>query len=397
MTGEYAIQGIPARQILSSLRSSLQLLLLSAMAATLTGCQGTLSKEKSLIEKTPVVQPTTEVAQAQPDAGTPTAKITVEKSVVDLGEIGMNSKVSGKFAFVNSGQATLRILQVRSCCGVIVRGVEKGQEFGPGERGILEFDYMTGPTPLSGVKRELRLQTNDPEQKFVSLTIKASIVQRIETDPARLRLFLRQENAGCGAITIRSLDGKPFSIVNFKSTANTISAGFDPNVKATEFVLKPQADMDKLQRNVRGVVSIDLTHPECSNVRLLYDVLPEFTVNPAHLMVFNVHAGQPIQRDVWILSNYRDEFDVESVSSQKGYIKLLEKKKVEGRYQLRIEITPPAPDSDDGTAASSSDTQNPTAGTRQGKKNALVADMLEVKIQDGETLSIPFRGFYAAE
>lgn len=299
-------------------------------------------------------------------------KIEVEKPVLNLGEVGTDSKRTGEFRFTNTGKAPLKILQVHSCCGVATRGVKAGQEYAPGEKGALEFDYLTGSLPVPTVMRELRLQTNDPEQPIVSLTIKASIVRRVEYAPRNLKLFLKKDNAGCEDITIRSLDGTSFSIAGFRSTANTILAQFDPNAKATEFVLKPQVDMEKLPRNVRGVISIDLTHPECGNVRVPFDVLPEFTVNPVHLMVFNLRPEQPVQRDVWILSNYRDDFELESVSSQKGTIKLINKKKVDNRYQLQVEIAVPA---------------------REGT-DTMVADVLEVKIKDGGTVSIPFRGFY---
>jgi len=300
-------------------------------------------------------------------------RITVENPVVDLGEVGADSKRTGEFRFTNTGNAPLKILDVHSCCGVVTRGVTAGQVYGPGKGGKLEFDYLAGSMPVSKVTRELRLQTNDPNQGLTSLVIKASVVRRVAVDPQRLTLFLKRENADCRDITIRSLDGKAFSIANIRSTANTISVPFDPNVKATEFVLKPQVDMEKLPHNLRGTISIDITHPECTNVRVLFDVIPEFTVNPPHLMVFNMRPDQPVQREVWIMSNYKDDFEIESVSSQYGRITLLDKKKLGNRYQLQIEIKIPPKEGD----------------------NTIAADVLNVKIKDGETVSIAFRGFYA--
>ncbi|MEN6578266.1 MAG: DUF1573 domain-containing protein [Phycisphaerales bacterium] len=396
MTGRYAIRGVYGRRG-GALMLSLRFLLVCTLIAVLTGCRSEATKEE-----TPALPAGTDVVQAaetQPavsDANGPGAKITVEKPVLDLGDIGTDSKVSGKFSFTSSGTDTLKIVKVHSCCGVTIRGVEAGQEYAPGKTGVLEFDYVTGSTPLSDVKRELRFQTNDPDQKFVSLTIKANIVRRVDVDPKRLRLFLKQENAGCGDITVRSLDGKAFSIRSFRATANSISADFDPNATATEFVLNLKADMEKLQKNVRGVISIDLTHPECGNVRVPFDVLPEFTVNPVHLMLFNMRPGQPMPRDVWVLSNYRDDFEVESVSSQKGYVTLVEKKKVGNRYLLRIEVVPPAQDSEKDVASASSQGQNASPADTQNA-NTMTADMLEVKIKDGDTLSIPIRGFYLVE
>jgi hypothetical protein len=301
--------------------------------------------------------------------------ITFEKPVLDLGEIGTDSKRTGGFKFTNTGKSPLKILQVHSCCGVATKGVEAGDEFAPGESGVLEFEYLVGSTPSAAMTKELRIRTNDPEHTIVSLTIKAAIVRRVECTPRALRLFLKRENAGCGDVTIRSLDGRPFSITSIKSTANAVPIDYDPNAQATEFVLNPRPDMEKLPHNVRGVISFDLTHPECSNVRVLFDVLPEFTVNPAHLMLFNVRAGQPIQRELIVLSNYQDEFEIESVSSQKGFVKLLDKKKLGNRYQLEVEITAPA---------------------RQGE-DTIVADVIEIKVKDGEPVSIPLRGFYGED
>lgn len=299
--------------------------------------------------------------------------ITIEKPLLDLGEIGTDSKRTGEFRFTNTGNAPLKILQVHGCCGVTTRGVEAGQEYAPGQRGVLEFELPAGSVPVSSRTWELRLQTNDPEHSLVSLAIKASIVRRVTVDPLRITLFLKRENADCRDITIRSLDGIPFSITSVKSIGNVISADFDPDVKATEFVLKPRVDMQKLSTHRRGSVSIDLTHPECANLRVLFDVLPEFTVNPQNLMIFNLRPEQPVQREVWILSNYQDDFEIESVSSQNGRITLLEKKKVGNRYQLQVQIKVPPKEGD----------------------NTIAADILNVKVQDGETVSIPFRGFYA--
>ena len=91
-----------------------------------------------------------------------------------------------------------------------------------------------------------------------------------------------------------------------------------------------------------------------------------------------------------MLSNYSDDFEIESVTSRKETVKLLESKKIKGtatspssagvggrsrpgvRYQLRVEITPP-----------------PVEGER-----AVLSDVLDVKIKDGTTLSIQCRGFY---
>jgi hypothetical protein len=328
-----------------------------------------------------VTQPT----QAVP--GVP--KIKVEKPVQDFGNIGPETTHTLKFAFKNVGTVPLKVVRVKKCCGSVTSGVEEGQEYAPGESGALEVQFSTGTYP-GPLVRNLSIETNDPNEPVSHLTIKANVVFPVEHQPAKLDLFAKQENAGCGPITLKSVDGKPFSITGFRSTANTITAEFDPNVKATEFTLKPKADMEKLKRSPRGQVSIDLTHPECKNIRILYDVSPEFTISPPQLTLFNLKAEQPIRRDIWVMSNNGQDFEIESVSSQRGSMKLVESKKMPPtpaeqeaiskgakagtRYQLQIEITPPSLED----------------------KRSILSDVLEVKIKGGDTLTLQCRGFYAA-
>ena len=316
-----------------------------------------------------------QVKMVKPVAGKVSGRqpqITVEKDVCDLGEVGVGAKLTGQFQFTNTGNAPLKITLVQGCCGVITKGVEAGQEYAPGQSGTFEFEYHALTMPNPAVTRVLYLQTNDPECKITTLTIKAAIVRRVDYKPEVLKLVLRRENAGCPDITLTSLDHRPFSITGFEATGNSITAEFDPRVKATEFVLKPKVDLAKLEQNMRGRVSIDLTHPECNNVELMYDVLPEYTISVPSIMMFSLKAGKAEAREIWILSNYEDDFEIESVSSQKGIIKLVEKTKVGNRYQLRIEVVPPP----------------------RERGALVVSDTLEIKIKDGKTLTIPLRGFY---
>jgi hypothetical protein len=353
-------------------------LLLALLLVLGSGCQKSTAAGRVPQTEAEQAQAAQEGSQPEPaEAVNPGAavgvgpKISLKEAVHDFGEIGPETKHTAQFTFTSTGKAPLKIIQVRSCCGVATKGVKSGQEFAPGQSGTLELEMQTGSLP-GALKRDLYLTTNDPEHKVVTLTLKGKIVRRVDCKPERLRLFLRQENAGSPDIKLTSLDGRPFSVTGFRSTANAISAEFDPAVKATEFTIKPQVDMEKVQRNPRGQIVIEVNHPECKSVRVLYDVLREFTINPPTIMLFNLKANQAIRREIWVLSNYQDEFEVESVTSQKGGVKLLEQKKVGNRYQLKVEATVPAPESE----------------------RSVWSDVLEVKIKGGDTLAIPFRGFY---
>lgn len=359
-------------------------LICMALLVCQSGCQEESSTVKGPVPETPVkvtrVTPTdeqpgdeemSEAVEISEVRTMDAPRIVMESIEHDFGEIGPSTSHETEFRFTNEGAAPLKITQVRSCCGVVTRGVKAGQEYTPGETGVLKLDYRSTQQPGS-MQRHLYLSSNDPVRSVVTLTIKAKITPRVACEPSTMKLFLKQDNAGAGDITVKSLDGRPFAIKAVRATGNTIKVDFDPKVEATEFVLKPIADMERLARNLRGQISIDLTHPECQNVRLLFDVLPEFTVSPPTIMLFNLKAEQPVEREIWILSNYQDDFEIESVSSQKEIVTLLNKNKVQNRYQLKLQITPPA---------------------AEGER-AVLSDIIEVKIKDGETLSIQCRGFY---
>jgi len=358
------------------------LLSVSLLVAGIAGCQEPIATvEKPAVQSppdtadSPAAASEAPVRPAQP-ATTPasgkTPKITVEKDVVDLGRVGMETKHKGQFQFTNTGTAPLKIIHVETCCGVVTKGVKDGQEYAPGQSGVLEFEYQTPDTPIAADLRKLQLRTNDPQQGITTLSIKAVVVRRVLCKPEVLRLYLKKENAGCPEIVVTGLDDQPFSITDFKATGNVMTAAFDPAVKATDFTLAPKVDLAKLAQNMRGQINISLSHPECSGVRVMFDTLPEFEISTPTIMMFGLKAGQPVQREFSIVGNYEENFEVESVSSEKGLVRLVGKAKIRNTCQLRIEVTPPERQQD----------------------SPVVSDMLEIKLNRGRTLTIPFRGFY---
>ena len=226
----------------------------------------------------------------------------------------------------------------------------------------------------ASITKNLYIHSNDKKNSRAKLTIKARIAPKVTHEPKKLNLLLKKENAGYPEIRLTSLDNRPFAIKQFKSTANCITADYDPSEKKTEFVLEPKVDIKKLQRVLNGRISISLTHPECGTVTIPFKVLPRFKITPASLVVFKAEPQKPITRDdVWVLNNYDEDFEIESTSSQKGIIKVLCQKKVGKRYNLKLEITPPGAE----------------------HKKRVFTDVFYVNIKRGEKLRINCRGFYA--
>jgi len=314
--------------------------------------------------RTTTVKTTTKVNKPGPE-------ITFESLIHDYGEIGAGSRNTCEFKFKNSGDALLKISKVHAPCGCTVPKLAK-KEYAPGESGILTVIYQSGNSSGSATKR-LYVHSNDKAKPKLGLTIKAKVVMKVEHKPQRLNLLLKGENAGCPEITLTSRDKRQFSITSFKSTGDSITADFDPSVKAATFVLKPKTDIEKLRKGLRGQVEISLTHPECKKVTIIFDTLVEFKVDPRVIYVRDAVPQKPVTKKVWIFSNYNESVEVESTSSKKGFAKVLTQEKVRNGYQFELQITPPTAES----------------------KARVFTDVFSVKLKGGQQLQITCYGIYA--
>ena len=301
-------------------------------------------------------------AATEVDAVQRVPEITFEKTVHDFGEVAAGQKYSGQFKFTNTGDDLLKITEVKRCCGAVTK-LSK-EELEPGESGVLNVEYKSG-LRAGLINRRLYVSSNDKKNPKVTLTIKAKIVPKVEYEPKRIRLVLNKEEAGCPNITLTSLDKKLFSIKTFQSTGGSITADLDASAKATEFVLEPKVDLEKLKSRSAGYISIGLTHPELNRVTIYFSTLQRFQVTPRSIMLYNPEPQEPTVTRVTVASNYGEDFEIESTSSKNGLAKVLSWHKTAKGYQLEVEITPPPPD-DTGKAT----------------------DVLYVQLKDDEKLSI---------
>jgi Protein of unknown function (DUF1573) len=301
------------------------------------GCEGRAKKPAvstaALAAKEKEVHAASAAARAAP-------RVTFEKSQYDFGEVSPGSSQMGQFTFTNTGRRLLRIIEVQKCCGAVIK-LDKRQ-LAPGQSGVLTVQYHFNGSGL--MTRQIHLTTNDPVNPHLTLTLKARVVPRVVCEPQQLRLFVRGPKAGCPPITITSIDKRPFSVTSFKSTRDCITADFDPSVKATKFVLHPTVNFTALQRGSVGLVTIGLAYPERGSTSIFFRPVPDFKITPQALIFINLEPQKPITRNLVVQSNYNEDFQIASVSSKKGYVKLLDEHKIGNGYQLDLEITPPPAD-----------------------------------------------------
>lgn len=267
-------------------------------------------------------------------------KIDFEKEEHDFGNVGPGTNNLCEFRFTNTGNGTLKIGEITKTCGCTPFSLEKN-EYAPGESGTLKVNYLS--EQLRGqTTKHLIINSNDTARPEVTLAVKANIMIQVDHEPKTLNLLLKQENAGCPQLTLTSIDNQPFSITSFKSTANCLTADYDPSEKATKIVLQPKVDMEMLEKTMNGRIEIGLSHPECKTISINVNTLPKFKIIPRSIVVRGTASNQPIVKKLRILSNYGENFDLESTWSGKGIVKVLNNSFVRDGYELELEIKPPA-------------------------------------------------------
>ncbi|MHC4618675.1 MAG: DUF1573 domain-containing protein [Planctomycetota bacterium] len=297
-------------------------------------------------------------------------KIVFEEVVYDFGEVGPGTKGVAEYEFKNAGELPLHIGRIQTCCGVVAELKGNKRDYAPGQSGTVVVTYR--PRGLPGVvKKRIYVASNDKKEPKVELTVVATIALKVRSNPDKLNLVLNRENAGCPDITLTSVDGMPFTIKSFNATAGSITTEFDAAREANEFVLKPKADIAKLRGSLHGYVRIGVTHPQCNVVTIPISVLPRFSVNPNSLLFRNVKPEERQVRELSVINNYGEDFEVESASSRNGLVKVLSREKLDRSCKFRLEVTPP---------------------DAQGR--GFFTDVFTVKIRGGEELRINCRGFY---
>ena len=340
------------------------------------GCQGKArvaeESKPALPESEPAV--VLEKAKAAPEAVKQGPRITFEKVVHDFGKVGMGTSHPCEFKFTNTGDSLLRINKVQSSCSCTVAKLSR-KEYAPGESGSVKVTKFRVPKRRGVTRQRLYVLSNDKKSPKVTLSVKAEVVAKVDYKPSSLNLLLNKENAGCPEITLTSLDNRPFSIKRFVSTGNSITADVNTSVKATRFVIEVKADLEKLQKSLNGRIDISLTHPESSSVTIPFKVLSRFEITPPSINILKAQPKRPVTREVWILNNYGEDFEIESASSRKGLIKVLSQEKIGNRHKFELQITPP-----DNVS-----------------NQRIFTDVFSVIIKGGEKLEIACRGFISVK
>ncbi|MFA5291712.1 MAG: DUF1573 domain-containing protein [Phycisphaerae bacterium] len=327
-------------------------------------------------KKTPAVK----AESAKPEANQPAqsfqsstpsnARIKFDSTEHDFGTIGPDSLNTCKFTFKNAGKDVLKIDRLQGTCKCTVPDLKK-KEYAPGESGEITVEFHA-PKYQGNTSQHIMVFSNDSDTPRAELEIKAYVQLQVQVKPEQINLSLVDPDAGTGPITIISVDGEKFAVTKVESAGNVVSFAIDPNNMSDKHVLKPLVNAANLRKNLNGGIIFTLNHSKCKEARITFSCLKEFEATPSVIILRNAIAGEVQKRSIFLTSNYNQPIEIDSVTSDKGIIKMVNQQQAENKFQFDVEIAPPP----------------------QEGKLRVFSDMLHIKIKGKEEIAVPCRGFY---
>jgi hypothetical protein len=246
-----------------------------------------------------------------------------ETATHDWGKIDDTVAQEKKFIFVNTSGRTLTITNIRTSCGCSAATPDNDKRiYQPGETGSLKVTF--DPKGRRGEERKIvTVETDDPTTKSMELSVRASVLPRIMTEPTTVYF---------GEVPLKEVGrSQEFSITarDLGFAVTSISAA-DQRVKVEELgTMRTELDGTPVNRaryritmpsglargtwqSTLSLVTNDTQTPSMS-VPLVAMVVGEDRVIPERLMVRMSGAGQPFAGEVVLTSRSTKPFSIVSV------------------------------------------------------------------------------------
>lgn len=208
-------------------------------------------------------------------ATTTQAALTWEKTELDLHpELGAANAV-GVFKYENKGDTPIHFKSVRPSCGCTTAALPKN-DVAPGEKGEITATFNIGDR--TGVQmKTITVETDDPQHPQTILTLKATIAQLLELQPAYV-FWQAGEEAKPKTIIVKAAKGMTVKNVEVTSSTGDFTAKVTPGSGDGEFKISVQP-----KDTVKPVNATLTIKPDVTPVKIYYAsarVMPPGTAKP---------------------------------------------------------------------------------------------------------------------
>lgn len=193
-------------------------------------------------------------------AATAAPRLKIEPKQADLGEIQQGDKIEQIFQIKNTGDAPLKIEQVKTSCGCTV-AMPSQSLLSPGERGELKAVFNS--SGFSGnISKIVYVYTNDPTSKVTEVVMKGRVIPEITVTPEMIDLgSIKPDNTRQIEVAITNNGKIPVIITDIEPMIRDVEIVFKKQTiapgKTIQFTVKATPPRDSTRMSGYLIVHTD--------------------------------------------------------------------------------------------------------------------------------------------
>lgn len=282
---------------------------------------------------------TVKAAPRRSDAG----HLTVDRKMIDFGLVEPLADFNGKFTLTNDGNEDLIIASLTESCQCTVGKIKVPTTLKPGESIPLEVKFKT-PAAAGPVLHNVTVHSKPPAQpEKLTVSVTALVKKLVQTQPELLELEMRRDAPGEYQVVVESTDQQSFTIGGYTVSGGALQLTYDKKVKSTKHTLTvSKMDFERLRLTPIGYLNLKVNHPKISDVILRFRAIFPFSAFPPTGRFYNLVPGQSQVAAIRVVSNFREDFQLGEIHTEKGLVKIKSTAKTTDGYRITVEMTPPA-------------------------------------------------------
>ena len=179
--------------------------------------------------------------------------------------------IQAKVKIKNSGNALLKIIEVKPSCGCTTAPLDKN-DIPPDSMATLDITIRINPGQTGGISKQITLRSNDSLNATKVLMLKADIIRDIIISPAMSFYItdLKVGNESKNSLKIKNNSQSPFTISDFDITPKTTTINLNGKIE-----VKPGQEVEliaKTKPTQKGAYNCEIkmktTNQETPNITL---------------------------------------------------------------------------------------------------------------------------------
>lgn len=240
-------------------------------------------------------------------------EIYFEQQVYDFGKIYIGEKLEHVFKFKNAGHGVLVIDNVKSSCGCTAALVSKNKLI-KDEEGQVEIKYNPGKY-VGKVTKSVVVNSNDPKNQKIKLTITGEIIEEVVVNPKRLNFgIIRKGDTFTKEIEVKTVPELNVEVLKVESPNPYIIIKQDKNTKEYEYKYRVTINKYDYIGKFDGIIFIFTSSNKQERVDVPFygEVVGDVTFYPEIISFGKTKKGQEAKKTV-IINFVNKEIKIEKI------------------------------------------------------------------------------------